>query len=84
MAACECLLRGQDGAGAPLQGWQWGGPQALFSLPVMKAKTHFQADPVSRDAARSFAEGPEEQKEGAAGAGSSCGFCRELGGAVVG
>lgn len=49
----------------PLPCWQWGGPQALVSLPMMKAESHFQADAVSQDAARSFAKEPEEQEDGA-------------------
>lgn len=52
---------------------------------MVKARTHFQADPVSQDAVRSFAEDSEEQAGGAEtaeqlqpGAGSSCPYYREL------
>lgn len=51
----------------------------------MKAKTHFQADPISHNAVRSFAEDSEEQAGGAEtaeqlqpGAESSCTLYREL------
>lgn len=55
----------------------WGNPQQApsllavgwsptpISLPMVKTESHFQADPVSRDAAGSFAEDPEEQEDGA-------------------
>jgi len=50
---------------------------------MVKAKSHFQAGPVSQNTARSFTEDPEEQKDGVqelqSSAGSSSRFCRELG-----
>lgn len=44
--------------------WQRGGPQALAALPMVKAETHFQADPVSREVARPVAGDPEEWEDG--------------------